>query len=461
MITHSITEFWSCLLILCILACSPTKGQSDLSTEQVQSDLRQLQSELERYHPGYDWYTSRDSLTQQFDEAINNAQATNTIAFFGTVRRLVAQVRCGHTRASMPESERQAFEATAHFMPVSVVFSEKGAYIKAGAPNTSGLEVGDHLVAINDRPVSEIVKTIFNHLSADGFNETLKYQLTARNFSYLFSLFVDDKSDRYQLDVMRNDVHSSVEVAGVSIHEWLDINSRTRPDGILELTDHQDYYYLRISSFGGAAINQSSMDYYDFLSSSFEEIAKSSKPLILDLRGNGGGDDLYGAKLVSYLVDRPFRYFDKIEVTEHYSGYGTVREAGGSRLMTSHDGLNMQQPDDSSFDGPLFVLIDGLCFSTCGDVASVLKANNRVAFIGEETGGGSGGNTSGYSRTLTLDHSGISINIPMWKYSTAPDPDRVFGRGVLADVEIASKIDEILSETDKALEVTTGLIRQN
>ncbi len=449
--------------MLCIVSCSRASGTKELTTDQVRSDLLQLQSELERYHPGYDWYTSKVSLTDQFDEAIENAQATDEIAFFGMVRKLVAQVRCGHTRASMTEAQRLAFESRTRFVPLSIAFVEKGAYVKFADHNSKGLEIGDQIMAINGRPMSEIMPAIFDHLSADGFNETLKYQITARNFSYLFSLFMDKMADQYQLDLMRNDVHLSVELSGVSIHELLEINRRSRQnrhDDVLELTENQDHHYLRISSFGSSGINRSDQDYYQFLSESFAKISASPKPVILDLRGNGGGDDLYGAKLVSYLVDKPFRYFDKIEVTKDYSGYGTIQEAQGARLMTSHDGLNVQQPDNNSFDGPLYILIDGLSFSTCADVASVLKANRRGVFIGEETGGGSGGNTSGYSKSVTLDHSGINISIPMWKYYTAPDPERLLGRGVIPDIEVVPKVDDLEKGEDVVLNSTLALIRK-
>ncbi len=453
-----------CLLMLCIASCSSANGTKELTNDQVRSDLLQLQSELERYHPGYNWYTSKESLADQFDEAIENAQATDDIAFFGMVRKLVAQVRCGHTRASMPEAKRLAFESRARFVPLSIAFVEKAAYVKFVDQNSMGLQIGDQIMAINGRPMSEIMPATFDHLSADGYNETLKYQITARNFSYFFSLFIVKTADQYQLDLMRNDVRLSVELSGVSIHELLEINRRSRQnrhDDILELTENQDHHYLRISSFGSSAINRSGQDYYQFLSESFAKISASPKPVILDLRGNGGGDDLYGAKLVSYLVDKPFRYFDKIEVTKDYSGYGTIQEAQGARLMTSHDGLNVQQPDNNSFDGPLYILIDGLSFSTCADVASMLKANRRGIFIGEETGGGSGGNTSGYSKSVTLDHSGISISIPMWKYYTAPDPERLLGRGVIPDVEVSRKIDDLTSETDTALDIAIELVRQH
>ena len=76
-------------------------------------------------------------------------------------------------------------------------------------------------------------------------------------------------------------------------------------------------------------------------------------------------------------------------------------------------GLAEQESAANHFQGQIYVLIDGGCFSTCADVASVVKFNNlATSFIGQTTGGGATGNTSGASYTFRGIHTGISVNIP-------------------------------------------------
>lgn len=449
------------LFIVSLISCSSTANETyDLTAEEVKADLRQLHSELQRYHAGYDWYSSKESLDRAFENSIEDARPSNIVDLFRQVRKLVAQVRCGHTRASLPETMRLDFEANTQFLPLSVEFLEDRLYIKASGESTQ-LSIGDEIISVNSKAVAEIKSELFEYLSSDGYNETLKSELTNRNFAYGYSLFVNDQASNYQLQINRNGTPKEITVAGTSIRKLLEIGQTEQSELPLRFTSFDAYDYLKISTFGSGRINRSGQDYYEFLTETFERLNGSSKPLVLDLRGNGGGDDMYGATLVSYLLDHPFKYFDKIEVTDDYSGYGNIIPNGDSRLMTSHGGLNIQQPKEDRFDGGLYVLIDGRSFSTCADVASVLKANQRGIFIGQETGGGAGGNTSGYSNTITLDHSGITVNLPMWKHTTSPNPNRTFGRGVIPDFIIQKEIGDLQSGADLELDQALKIIREN
>lgn len=463
MIIVHLRQFLSFFLVLILLSCNTTNGATELeiSEEQVKSDLRQLQSELEHYHAGYDWYTSIDSLNLYFNRAAQNAQGMSRVDFYRVVKRLVAKVRCGHTRVSAPSDLIEAFERETAFLPLSVVLLGNELYVFDTQENDAQIQRSDRILSINGQSTASIIEKIYVHLSADGMNTTAKARRTEIRFAYYYSLFVKPNATSYELGLERKGSPIKVTLDGVGLNNIPRPKFKRNTTDLLTLEDKGDHYSMRIATFGSSSINRSGLDYYDFLSASFSEISASPKPVILDLRGNGGGDDLYGAKLVSYFVDEPFRYFDKIEVTKDYSGYGSIEETQGTRLMTSHDGLNVQQPSTNSFDGSLYVLIDGLSFSTCADVASVLKANQRGVLIGEETGGGSGGNTSGNSSSLTLDHSSIRINIPMWKYSTAPDPDRIFGRGVMPDVEVSPNIHILNQNDDSTMETALELLHGN
>src|SRR5262249_17394019 len=85
------------------------------------------------------------------------------------------------------------------------------------------------------------------------------------------------------------------------------------------------------------------LDYPQWIENTFKTLReKSAKALILDLRGNGGGADMYGAMLVSYLTDKPFRYFDHINVKtiqpsfKEHSDWRADREAHLREGMTSN-----------------------------------------------------------------------------------------------------------------------------
>ena len=76
----------------------------------------------------------------------------------------------------------------------------------------------------------------------------------------------------------------------------------------------------------------------------------------------------------------------------------------GKYRMVKHPNWGMQQPSKPTFHGKVLILINGGSFSTTSEFLSHAHFHKRATFIGEESGGGYYGNTSGPSLRLTLPH---------------------------------------------------------
>ena len=87
-----------------------------------------------------------------------------------------------------------------------------------------------------------------------------------------------------------------------------------------------------------------------------------------------------------------------------------------------HPEVGEQQPARQPFLGRLIVLIDGGSFSTTADVAAHLRSWRRATLVGEETGGGYEGNTSGLNALVVLPHSRLRFNVMMYGYWNAVRP---------------------------------------
>ena len=202
---------------------------------------------------------------------------------------------------------------------------------------------------------------------------------------------------------------------------------------------------LTIKTFDDSRL-AGNQNFRHFLDKSFKEIiSKRITNLIIDLRGNGGGADAYGALLYSYLANKPFKYFSSIESTK--------------RKITLKENplLGTQQPQNNSFNGKVFFLINGLCFSTAADFCSIAKSNNRGKFIGEETGGGYYGNTSGQITTTELPGSKIVVKIPRFKYVNDVRKAKYSDRGIIPDYTIAPTISEVVQHKDIQLKFALKL----
>lgn len=435
-----------------------TAHAQQISKSEALADINQLENAFRTYHSGLTRYTPSDSIKYYFNKVRSELGDMEEAEFFGKVTHLLNKVRCGHTRSSMPQGVNEAFKASRKFMPVSVTFLGDQLFVRAVTGSTD-LKKGDQILGINGLSMAQIKRSIFEHHSSDGYINTSKHRLTERYFKYYYQLYIDPDAEVYNMNVQRGEEVLMVSIEGESWDSLSALDTPQPEQTVLTLNHKKEYSYMRIGTFVSYYMEQENLDYESFLESSFQDLKeRGAKNLILDLRGNGGGDDNYGALLVSYFAQRGFRYFDRIEVTDAYEGYGNISQKDGMNLMTSHKGLSVWKPQENRFSGQLYVLTDGWSFSTCSDVATVLHHNQWATFIGEETGGGYDGNTSGNSRTLSLSNSGIRVNLPMWKYTTANIGHAFPGRGVIPDYPVVQSLSQFLSGEDAVLKKAIDLI---
>jgi C-terminal processing protease CtpA/Prc len=318
----------------------------------------------------------------------------------------------------------------------------------------------------------QLINAMTPHISADGYGSSHRNKRLADNFPQNLWLYFGQQDG---FIVKAKDSMGKVVIAKVAglnetqreANRLLPINLQVRqgvrklerrgPNILLSFTNEGKTGNLRIQGFKGK-------DFLNELDSVFRLInQKNARTLILDLRGNGGGDDMYGAALVSHLTSAPFRYFNKIQMRTIRPSFGewsdgrtnalrkgTIADPMDRYLVTVaiHAGVAIQQPSAITFKGRLFVLTDGYTFSTAADAAAVIRQVTAAVFIGEETGGGAEGNTSGIFAMINLPNSGLSINIPAWCYWNAVTV-RKKHRGVLPDHPLINTVNDILNSKDR------------
>ena len=121
------------------------------------------------------------------------------------------------------------------------------------------------------------------------------------------------------------------------------------------------------------------------------------------------------------------------------------------------EATKVQKPVDSPYKGNLYILINGGSFSNSGIVSSLLAANNRGIFIGEETGGNRY-IISGDAGNGTLPITRINCEISSKKYQIQ-QTDKNDGHGTIPSYYVTSNIDDFKKNNDKAKELAFGLIK--
>jgi hypothetical protein len=227
---------------------------------------------------------------------------------------------------------------------------------------------------------------------------------------------------------------------------------------------------LRVASFAADEIAAGGQDYDSTLAAVFGEVSKRlTQDLIIDVRGNEGGRDAYGAQLLAHLTSRPFRYYRRLiartdqvtfwRLTQLDSTFnrswrrGLIRR-GPHRFeldTTRHSNLRLQHPIAPVFGKRVWLLVDGGTNSTAAEFVAVARSLARAVTIGEPTGGVYEGNTSGTFAILTLPASRIRVLIPLVRYELAVRPPSQPGRGVPVDRRVAISAASVASGPDPAL----------
>jgi C-terminal processing protease CtpA/Prc len=460
----------------------------NLTAAEAQADFDLMRKALEEAHSGLYRFSTKAEMDRGFDaqRAKLNRPMTKQ-EFLVVLAETLARIKCGHTGVS-PDSETQAAAANAPMFPLRVLIEGRRLMVLFNdTPDDGTIRPGMEIVEINGRKSSDIIKRILPAVPADGDIETGKRANLQRNFGRHYWLLIEPAgeftikargaagktvttklSGVKEADRAKNQNPVNAEAqANINKLDW------SRENLSLRFLKDPEVAQIRIRGFGGR-------DYPQWMEDTFRTLQeKGTKVLIIDLRGNGGGADMYGAMLVSYLTDKPFRYFDHINVKtitpsfKEHTDWRSERESqlrsdmapnpAGGYLVTPklHPGVAEQQPGKYPFLGKVFVLIDGGSFSTTADFCAVTHHLRRATFIGEETGGGYYGNNSGMQTILTLPNSKARVRVPMYEYWNAVPGYDGKRRGTIPDHTVETKAANLLRGVDEQLELALKLAAQS
>ena len=194
-----------------------------------------------------------------------------------------------------------------------------------------------------------------------------------------------------------------------------------------------------------AVMTVKTFSYYDrveyfksFMDDSFRQIKdKGIKNLVLDLRGNDGGDPFCAVILYSYLEHRPAPYY-----AEPYGKYADL--AKPVPLPENH------------FTGQLVTLLDGHCGSTNGHFCALLKYHRIGTFVGTPSGSTYKCN-AGKNTEIQLDKTTIILTFGRSTFSAAVQGmDKT--QPILPDHPVRETYRDFLDRKDVYLQTAMKLI---
>jgi hypothetical protein len=486
------------LALLSFLPCGPALAQS-LTAAQAKADIALARSALEAIHPGYDRYTPRAELDAAWDALIAELDypaQTSSGRLYRRLSSVLALIRCGHTLAELPPLLHQQRRSDATFFPFRLRLFDGRAYVFDWAGDGAQVSDGIELLAIDGRPIGDILADILPLMPLDGFTEHTRArtfeasaELMGSGFEQFYPLFYGSWWTRGSAALTLRAAGEEqevrvVEAAPITFPRWSALDADGRGDAVefhdgvhFELLDG-NIGLLQIDSF----VNyRQPVDPDEVFAPIFAALAEAQvDTLILDTRANGGGSDEPMLALLSWLQPEPFTLLDSkrvmtIDLSPWAAHLDTWDPAAlvpdPARFEPRPDGmlafvedestpLLVEHPgkDAAAFDGRLVILTSERNSSGVTMLLTALRQRPQTAMVGEPTGGSSTGPTAGVIYFLRLPSSGIRVRIPWIRQTlTAPGTE---GFGITPDVRVERSLADTLAGRDPARETALTLARR-
>ena len=468
-----------------------------LTREQALEDFRWLRFSLEYVHPRLYKYDDKFTVNARFDSLMQLIRSDiSGMDFLSLVTVTNATVHCGHLY-SIPQGKLEREVLAKKVLPFHVKILDGRIYLMYDC-SKSPIPNGSQIFSINGRSGAQIIGAILPGIAADGFIQTRKLKLMERYFNYTFQgfdlyyqLFVD-RTDSFRIEYLdsKTKIRKTVIEKGIGIQEREtlllknygvdELSWFTTASPKFEINVKDDFASLTVSrSFYDKKVDP---DFDSLLNVTFRMIKeKKINNLILDLRGNEGGSEDQQMKLMSYLYHKPFKLYQNIYLSHlDFRPLKTIilerdtaallfknedeymRKVNDNLWINNYeysDNLQLKPPKPDVFTGNLFVLMNGLCFSSAADLISDLKKTTAAVFIGEEPGGTLEGPTGGDEIVIQLPNSKIMVRISPNIQVGYMNQKTTIGRGVMPTYPINYTIEDILNNKDLELALAKKLIR--
>lgn len=455
-----IVTFFLFLVSLPVFSEKKSKSEQKLTMNEKVYGLSKLWSET-RYNFVY-W----DQLPIDYDSLYNDAlskilDSNDDYTYYRELQRFIVNMNDGHTDISLPG---ELSDTHSHLIPLRTKLVENRVFVRDvrnDTLNQKGISKGTEILKINNVDVhtyaeKELYPFIasstdqwrkmiaFNsHLTRGFIDEPVTITFKdpgGRIFDETISRHMTEKYD--PLTAYRGGIFDSFTTHPKFIATVDYLDDKLKDYFYFEKLDN-DIAYLYISSFMGGEDLRKQFD-------SIYEQLKSSAGLIIDIRGNVGGNTTAGIYILQHLAQEAFlgsSWSIPMYIPPFYS---MSKEAASWR----ENKASVIQPIEGKeiYSKPVAVLIDEGTFSAAEDFCVAFRNMKRGKMIGTTTGGSTG-------NPLQITLPGDAQAIICTKKDTYPDGSVFVGIGITPDIEVQETVESFLQEKDLVLEKAVQLLQ--
>ena len=378
---------------------------------------------------GLDW----EAVHDRYEPLILAAEDDET--FYQLLNQMLWELKVSHTAVgpaeAWPAVEPVVFEPGAigidlRLLIVGATGKEQAVITRldAGSPaERAGLRLGYILLSLEGVPVQQIIVDAEGHL-APPYNDQGRINiLTNRLLGLIYGdpgtcvtlAYLDEKDEMHEVCIERIQRPRETYMAGTPLPPFhLEFESKRLESGV---------GYIRFNTF-----------YPDLVPEMVQAVAalKDSPGIIIDLRGNPGGDPSVAEQLAAQFMDGQVLF-----------GKFNTRAGIMDRMVI---GKNV-------YTGPLVILIDATSFSASEHFSSGMQALGRAVVIGERTPGGAS------AMNLTVLSNGAIFGYHVAEL-LAPDDTVLEGYGIIPDIHVDLERNQLLQGIDAQLQAAIDTINE-
>lgn len=471
------------------------------SPAQLKEDLEILKKALVSLHPGVYRYNTPESLEREFAaiEAKLKGPLSENDAFL-LFSQLTEKIKCGHTYLN-PYNQNSVVRERIFNGKTFIPFYFRiinGKFIVTENASPKALPDGSEITKINGIPVKKIIDELLTVTRGDG-NSTLEHRINSLEltrfeaeryalFDMYFPLFLPVKDEKFSIEAIdlatKKKINFKVPAVTKSDRKQ-EMAKRygktpTYDDGWkFEIQDNSTGY-LKVENF--ITWRLKTIKFKEFLATAFAELrAKNIKNLIIDVRGNGGGDMDPGFEISRYLAKQqlpPYAESRRLvrnvsanpELSKFISTYddaimSALRNGVPTALYRKFDSNYFEiigredypavEPYENNFTGRTFVIADSSNASATFQFLDYIQQNSLATIVGQTTGGNKQGINGGNYLFLTLPNSKAEIDIPLYFQSPLkPKKDE----SVVPEIVVKRKTEDIGNKFDREMDVIRAMI---
>lgn len=366
---------------------------------------------------GIDWNSSYEKYNKQIK------LVENDIEFYNVINEMLWQLNTSHTNLIRPGN-------LARYEPLVCSEGDPGLDIriidnsvvvkaikKGSSADNLGLQTGYSIYTIDNIPVSEIIKEAEKITRPVHNNSSRIANITKEILSRLFGPPNTNVTVEYE-----NERGERIE------RELLRAQRRGRDMGPIYLAVDFEAYALD-NNIGYIYLNTLQPPLVPLIAEAIKTMG-TVKGIILDLRGNSGGEIEGMPELFLSQKELLYKRRSRDRVTNMYFG-----------------------PGEEAFKGPMVILIDQLSGSASELLAGAFQAIERAVIIGETSPG------AVLESDMIVFPVGSIFMYPVAQLSL-PNGTVLEGHGVVPDIEVGLSRDKLLKGIDSQIEAGSKYLNE-